>query len=164
MKDFGFQGPTNGETAKSYWDFMSIAQHPAFRLGFLDARAGRALDHDKIFARMIAETPQRAWERMSMSPPVEGDMAACEIAQYRYEEGRLLWLIEKPKVKAWSHPDFPPKAISDYCWKRSEPDRIARAARAQEEIAATPSIVDLMRGHAPQRAAETLPLFAEVRE
>jgi hypothetical protein len=108
MRDFGFQGPTNGETAQSYWDFMSIAQHPAFRLGFLDARAARPLDHDKIVARMIAETPPRAC--MGTSPPVDGDAAAVELAQYRYEEGRLLWLIEKPKVKAWSHPDFPPRA------------------------------------------------------
>lgn len=120
--------------ARTLGDLVAITMHPAFRLGFLDARAGRPLDHDSIMARIFSETPAGALKRLGWSTPdlfdtpdifgVDSAQAqraakAVEIAQYRYEEGRKLFLEFGVRCKAWGHPDFPPVAVRDFCIKRS---------------------------------------------
>src|SRR5215468_5336575 len=91
--------------AMTLGDFLRIVQHPAFRLGFLDARAGRPLEHDRVMQRIVAETPAGAlkrlgWQASSRQPDLfgikraqtQGADRAVETAQYRYEEGRTVFL------------------------------------------------------------------------
>jgi hypothetical protein len=116
--------------AMSLGDLLGCVVHPAFRLGFLDARAGRPIDHDQIMARIFAETPAGALKRLGWSVPnffegpnLLGDMTArtarsFELAQYRYEEGRMLYLEHGVRCKAWGHPDFPPAAVREYLYSR----------------------------------------------
>jgi hypothetical protein len=114
----GFQGPTTGEVARSGADLYAIVEHPAFRVGFLDAQAGRPLDHDKIVERVIAATPPNAWKRMRLAPDALRTPKGVELAQYRYEEGRLLVIQEGVRCRKWGHPDFPPEAVRHYIAKR----------------------------------------------
>jgi hypothetical protein len=119
--------------AKTLGDLYRIVQHPAFRLGFLDARAGKPLNHDLIMVRIIGETPKGALQRLGWLTQqlfdgpdmfaVDSSAAAnaaksVEIAQYRYEEGRTLFLEYGVRCKAWGHPDYPPVAVRDFCLKR----------------------------------------------
>lgn len=119
--------------AQTLSDLVAITMHPAFRLGFLDARAGRPLDHDTIMARILSETPAGALKRLRWSarqlfdgPDLFGVDSAqakraaksVEVAQYRYEEGRKLYLEYGVRCKAWGHPDFPPVAVREFCVKR----------------------------------------------
>lgn len=140
----GFQGPTNGDTARTYGALYTIITHPAFRLGFLDALHGRPLDHDKIRERVITDTPPRAFERMNFDPFA----MSFELAQYRYEEGRIAVIQEGLRCKAWGHPDFPPAALRKYIWGRAD-----KTPRAQPETA-SPSMVVQMR-------CGGLPLFSQ---
>lgn len=94
---------------------LSIVCHPAFRIGFLDAMAGKPFDHDKIMARIIAETPDSALRRIKWDQSSFLAAKQVELAQYRYEEGRLLFLEYRLKVKGWGHPDFPPAAVVQFC-------------------------------------------------
>lgn len=116
--------------AMSLGDLWQCVVHPAFRLGFLDARAGRPINHDQIVARIFAETPAGALKRLGWSTPeffegpnLLGEMTArtarsFELAQYRYEEGRTLFLEHGIRCKAWGHPDFPPAAVRNYLYSR----------------------------------------------
>lgn len=123
------------EKARTLGDMIAITMHPAFRLGFLDARAGKPLDHDTIMARIFSETPAGALKRLGWSTPdlfdgpdmfgVESAHAKrirlkVEVAQYRYEEGRTLFLEYGVRCKAWGHPDFPPAQVREFCRKRFE--------------------------------------------
>ena len=114
------QKPVVGTHAKSQSERLHIVTHPAFRLGFLDAAAGRPLDHDRIIARIEAETPASALQRTGWRVP-GSDMfehlrqRAVEIAQYRYEEGRLLRRLLSGRVKGWGHPDYPPAIVQEFC-------------------------------------------------
>ncbi|WP_315804057.1 hypothetical protein [Bradyrhizobium sp. SZCCHNS3002] len=119
-------------TPQTLGDFVRIVQHPAFRLGFLDARAGRALDHDLIMQRILNETPAGAlkrlgWRNAGDQQPdmfrVEAAQAKraakqVETAQYRYEEGRILFIEYGVRCKAWGHPDFPPAEVLRFCQRR----------------------------------------------
>ena len=49
------QGPAKGRVAQTLGELTSIVQHPAFRLGFLDAQSGRPLDHDLIVDRIMRD-------------------------------------------------------------------------------------------------------------
>lgn len=104
--------------AGTYWDFMSIFMHPAFRLGFNDAMAGRPLDHEKILDRIASETPASALERLkwdvSQDIFVEVRAKKAALAQFRYEEGRQAVLERGMRAKSWNHPDFPPAACRKY--------------------------------------------------
>lgn len=146
MRDDGFQGPTNGDTARTYGELYGIVTHPAFRLGFLDAQAGKPLDHDRIAARVFAETPPRAFSRMGFDPLSLEGRKAFELAQYRYEEGRLAVVDVGLKCKSWGHPDFPPAKVRDYIWNR--------AAKTVPADIPAGSCVAALRGDAG-------PLFAE---
>lgn len=94
-------------------ELMDLARHPAVRLGVLDAQAGRPLDHDHIGEHILAETPAGSLRRLRWPlRPLTADEVA--VAQYRYEEGRLLVLQAGLRCRAWGHPDFPPAAIRRY--------------------------------------------------
>jgi hypothetical protein len=148
VKDEGFQGPTNGATARSYGELFGIVTHPAFRIGFLDAQSGKPLDHDRIAARVFAETPSRAFIRMGWDPIVLEKPEAVELAQYRYEEGRFCVVDLGLRCKAWGHPDFPPAKLREYIWQRAE--------KAAQSIVPEGSIV------AALRCSDAGPLFAAV--
>lgn len=136
----GWQGPTNGKCATRYGELLGIIQHPAFRLGFLDAQGGRALDHDMIAERIEKETPTSYWKRQGRTPRdlLEGN--SVTLAQYRYEEGRLAHLMLGLRCRAWGHPDFPPQALRDYIWERADKS-------APPELPT--NIVAMMRGAGP---------------
>lgn len=119
--------------AMTLGDLWQCVMHPAFRIGFLDARAGRPPEHDKIMQRIHAETPIGALKRLGWSTPqlfdgsdifgVDSVQAAAAanavaLAQYRYEEGRTLFLEHGVRCKAWGHPDFPPVAVREYLFSR----------------------------------------------
>lgn len=145
------QRPTSGHIAETYAEVMRIITHPAFRIGFIDAQHGRPFDHERIMARIVAETPPRALERIGWKWLATADDPASdlltsaamdwarqyevELAQYRYEEGRLCVIDLGLKYRAWGHPDFPPKALQDLAWERHEKskgkaDPLKEAARA----------------------------------
>src|ERR1700726_487315 len=129
MADTAIDAPVH-KKAMSFGDLFACVVHPAFRLGFLDARAGRPIDHDSIMQRIFAETPAGALKRLGWSTPsffegpdLLGEMTAqsarsFELAQYRYEEGRTLFLEHGIRCKAWGHPDFPPAAVRNYLFSR----------------------------------------------
>jgi hypothetical protein len=121
------------QKAMTLGDLWRCVVHPAFRLGFLDARAGHPLDHDRILRRIMAETPKGALQRLGWTTNqlfdgpdmfgVESDAAAraaqtVALAQYRYEEGRALFLEYGLRCKAWGHPDFPPAEVRNYLYAR----------------------------------------------
>jgi len=108
---------------------LAIVTHPAFRLGFLDAQDGRPFDHDRIVARIEAETPRPALERLGwfsfgrfdQAPDMfagagmsklDRDQARAALAQYRYEEGRMMVVGFGVRCRSWGHPDFPPAAVT----------------------------------------------------
>lgn len=98
------QKPTDGRiTSRS--EALAIASHPAIRLGFLDAQRGLGIDHDDIMARIEAETPPLAIKRIGWTVrlryPTPDDV---RLAQYRYEEGRLLVLQEGLRCRTRSSP------------------------------------------------------------
>lgn len=114
-------------------EMYGVVMHPAFRIGFLDARAGRAIDHDCIMDRIASETPEGALKRMAFDPwsaggdifsdPVDklgARMKRVALAQYRYEEGRKLFLEFGVRCKAWGHPDFPPAQVRTFLPKYLE--------------------------------------------
>lgn len=117
--------------ASSYAELWTIITHPAFRLGFLDAQAGRPLAHEHILRRIESETPARALKRIKWLPSPDAEnligiglyrrmrQAACELAQYRYEEGRLAVFQAGLKCRAWGHPDYPPSAVTRYIFDLS---------------------------------------------
>ena len=119
--------------AETLGDLWQCVVHPAFRLGFLDARAGRPMDHDRIIQRILSETPAGALQRLGWTtaqlfdgPDMFGVESAAAVrsaqsvalAQYRYEEGRTLFLEHGLRCKAWGHPDFPPAAVRNYLYQR----------------------------------------------
>jgi len=121
------------QKAETFGDLWQCVVHPAFRLGFLDARAGRPMDHDRIMQRILLETPKGALQRLGWTTAqlfdgpdlfsIESSAAArsaqaVALAQYRYEEGRTLFLEYGLRCKAWGHPDFPPAAVRDYLHAR----------------------------------------------
>lgn len=103
------------EHIKSVEDaFMALA-HPAFRLGFLDAQHGRPFDHDAILLRIERETDARALKRLEWWPAASTDV---ELAQFRYEEGRLLQRMYGLKCRSWSWPSSPPSAVMTWALER----------------------------------------------
>lgn len=122
------QKPISGPAPTTYGGYLAIAMHPAFRLGFLDAQNGRPLDHDRIRERIYAETPRGALQRLGFSRAMLSERD-IEIAQYRYEEGRILVIGEGCRCKAWGHPDFPPAQVDRFIRERLETQAIrARGA------------------------------------
>jgi hypothetical protein len=113
------QKPVSGRI-ESVSDAFHVVYHPAIRIGFLDAQAGRPLDHDHILDRIDKETPRRALERVGWLQPSIGEDHArtVEIAQYRYEEGRKLHVEFGLTARAWGHPDFPPASVTRFIFKR----------------------------------------------
>lgn len=104
---------------------LAIVTHPAVRLGFLDAQRGKPIDHDHILDRIERETPTSALKRLKWSRSLRAslfpdglDQAA--LAQYRYEEGRLLVKMAGLRCRSWNHPDYPPAQVVDFCLKGSE--------------------------------------------
>ncbi len=117
--------PVTGQPL-SYADGFQIVQHPAFRLGFLDAARGQPLDHDHIMDRIFAETPPRALERLGWSGI---DLVARDVAlaQYRYEEGRAAVVEHGCRCKAWGHPDYPPAQVRALVLRRVDEIKAERA-------------------------------------
>lgn len=136
---YDLQGPTSGKIADSYGAYMRIVEHPAFRIGFLDAQNGLPFDHDDIMGRIARETPPRALERINWkwaeralaaeqlrlfdradhaASALRVRARAVELAQYRYEEGRLAVLALGLRCRAWGHPDYPPTALRRYVDER----------------------------------------------
>ena len=104
--------PTTGKLATTWAEMITIVTHPAFRIGFLDAQNGKPFDHDDIIGRIEGETPQRALDRIGWGGHLFGSGAAnIELAQYRYEEGRLLVILKGLSCRGWAHPDYPPVQV-----------------------------------------------------
>lgn len=118
------QKPVDDRRAETYGELWAIITHPAFRLGFLDASAGRPVNHDTILARIERETPTGALRRLGWAPSdglsFWGTDGATRVAQYRYEEGRLLFLDIGLRCKAWGHHDFPPAAVRRFVEARTK--------------------------------------------
>lgn len=106
------QKPVHGHVS-SRSAALAIVTHPSVRLGFLDAQAGKPFDHDHIMDRIVAETPQRALVRIGWRPLL-GAFDDVRVAQYRYEEGRLLVTQEGLRCRKWGHPDYPPAQVMDW--------------------------------------------------
>ncbi len=117
-KPEGWQAPTNGERASTISELWGIITHPAFRLGFLDAQCGLPISHDRIGSRIENETPASFFSRMKAQPNLWEGANRIQLAQYRYEEGRLAVLQEGLKCRKWGHPDFPPAAVRRYVMNR----------------------------------------------
>lgn len=117
------QRPTTGEPAYEIGELLRCAIHPAVRIGFLDALAGRPLHHDRIMDRIEAETPATSLRRLGWSSGWD-----IRVAQYRYEEGRCLVLELGLRCKAWGYPDFPPKQVMDQLrqWSIERPKKSMR--------------------------------------
>ena len=110
-----YQGPAANWLASTYGEMHEIVCHPAFRLGFLDALRGRPFQHDDIMRRIESETPAPALERIGFGLHAEN----ADLAQLRYEEGRLLQKRFGLKCRAWGHPDFPPTAVEAFIRERA---------------------------------------------
>lgn len=112
------QKPVSGEPPKDFARRWACVTHPACRLGFLDALAGKPIDHDRILERIERETPQAALKRLGW---VHADLlgtfreSEAALAQYRYEEGRQLVIEFGMRCRAWGRPDYPPKQVVDLC-------------------------------------------------
>jgi len=105
---------------------MQIVIHPAFRLGFLDACSRKPFDHDLILDRIRTETPETALRRIGFGgDDLFGAYGNVALAQYRYEEGRLLVIRERLSCKSWNHPDFPPAQVRRYIERRACSGKIA---------------------------------------
>ena len=115
--------PLTGPRASTHAQHLVVVRHPAFRIGFLDAQFGRPFDHDQILNRIATETPEAALTRLRWwSRPLLGT-PPCEnvvLAQYHYEEGRILCIEYGLRCRGWNHPDYPPKAICDWIERRVE--------------------------------------------
>lgn len=112
------QKPVGDRVAQTTAQMLVIAQHPAFRLGFLDAHEGLPLAHDRILERIWAETPENALKQMRFPRPRGADLFGddtareiTELAQYRYEEGRLVSVHVKRSARGYSDPRFPPQPV-----------------------------------------------------
>lgn len=112
-----YQGPLGDRKIAEGTSRLRIVRHPAVRIGFLDAMNGRAFDHDDIIGRIRAETPANALKRWDDGFLNENDI---EIAQYRYEEGRLMVIKYGLRCKSWDHPDFPPKSVLNFAKHRPD--------------------------------------------
>lgn len=131
------QPPVN-RRPETLGELYNVVMHPAFRIGFLDARAGKPLDHDRIMARIASETPPGALARLNFDTgdrrikaslfeaaphPLDAlatRMKRVALAQWRYEEGRQLFLEYGVRCKAWGHPDFPPAQVRAFLVTRLE--------------------------------------------
>lgn len=102
--------------AMTFGELYHVAQHPAVRLGFLDAQSGRPFDHEFILQRIERETPPKALARIGWGGLFSEDAA---LAQYRYEEGRALVVERGLRCRGWGHPDFLPAQVRDYIIDRA---------------------------------------------
>lgn len=130
--------PITDEPVASFGEALAILTHPAFRLGFLDAQAGRPLDHELILDRIERETPPGALERLGWQRwALFSDEAYAEaaLAQYRYEEGRLLQREFGLACKAWGHPDYPPIAVAEWLFNRFPVTTPTLTSPSAEEVA-----------------------------
>ena len=132
---------------ETYADMLACATHPATRLGFLDAQAGKPFDHDDILRRIKQETPAGALKRLGWDVDWI-DQPSFALAQCRYEEGRLLVTDKGLRCRAWGHPDFPPKQVLD--WLRKEFAQRLAELPPRPSIPIVPgSIVAALRGETP---------------
>lgn len=134
----GTDAPTTAQLS-TFGDLYACCQHPAFRIGFLDAQAGRPLDHDAIVARIQAETNPRALARIGWDVPPAYLAGKTALAQYRYEEGRIAVLEYGCRCRAWGHPDYPPRALFDLCWRLAAERGAIPAAEPQGEPKTEPA-------------------------
>ena len=111
--------PTTNRAAQTIEEMIQIVMHPAFRLGFLDAQQGRPPDQDRIIDRIYAETPPAALRRLGWLGLFDRWRGQVDIAEYRYEEGRLLHLNENIRCRAWGRPDYPPAGVRDFIYARA---------------------------------------------
>lgn len=111
----------------SFAEFMHIVTHPAFRIGFLDAQAGRSFQYDGVAAWCWRETPMSASQRWMLTTDML-DSNHEILAQRRYEEGRLLVTEYGLRCRSWNHPDYPPRAVIAYI-----ADRLAAKSRENAE-------------------------------
>lgn len=131
------QKPVDQQLAQTFAEMWRIVTHPAFRLGFLDAMAGKPIEHDAILDRIAKETPAGALKRLGwhddlFSPPatfLSVQFSPVPIAQYRYEEGRQAVLDAGLRCKAWGHPDFPPAAVRRFIEAKAKERATAVPAR-----------------------------------
>jgi hypothetical protein len=73
--------------------------------------------------RIFVETPAGALKRLHFNEvealPFDRPKADCAaLAQYRYEEGRALFLEYGVRCRAWGHPDFPPAQVRAFLVER----------------------------------------------
>lgn len=108
--------------ARSYGELWGIVTHPAYRLGFLDGQENRPFDHDRIIARIEAETLPSALRTCGW-PPLRAPDMLIEESQVRYEEGRLL-AARGIRCRSWRWPSYPPKAV------RAEIEKLVRERAA----------------------------------
>jgi len=116
--------PTTGIVERDIASLTRIATHPAFRIGFLDAQAGRPIDHFNILRRIQVETPIGALRRLGWWDDLDlllgpNRLAEAAEAEYRYEEGRLLHLQAGVRCKAWGRPDFLPVGVIRWISERA---------------------------------------------
>lgn len=123
------QSPTSGRPPETAAEAFRIVSHPAFRLGFLDAQHGRPFDHEDIVGRIERETPKLAlrdrrlaWWTYWLAHDLP---QAVEVAQYRYEEGRMLVTEFGLRCKAWSDPRYLPAQVRQACILSSQEGHLA---------------------------------------
>lgn len=125
------QTPTTGKTADSAAGFYAIVMHPAFRLGFLDAQSGLPHNADQMLQRIERETPRSALERIGWLDLFRKHDE--DLAQLRYEEGRLAHLQFGLKCRGWGHPDYPPAQVRNFIAQRVALLKPAPAASGSDQ-------------------------------
>lgn len=129
--------PVSGR-ATTLADLRTIIEHPAFRVGFLDAQEGRPHDSADILRRIAVETPEPSLRRVAWPwtggsedlltlavPELDAKVAenrqkAVALAQYRYEEGRRLVVEFGLHCKGWKHPDRVPSPVLTFLIAEAE--------------------------------------------
>lgn len=108
--------PTRGP-ARSRRAYLIALTHPAFRIGFLDACAGKPFDADLSLERLRAETPANAKQRWRLFAP-DDRRYPIALEQYRYEEGRIVVHEYGLTCGSWKNPDRLPPQLRRYIDQR----------------------------------------------